>query len=50
MASKIQLLEIYTIVNINDYENKDDYIINEETNHNQNWGRNMLLQNFCILN
>jgi hypothetical protein len=37
MDSKIQPLEINTSTNINDYGSENDYKINEQVDHNQDW-------------
>lgn len=38
MDNKILPLEINTSTNINDWGNEDDYTIDEQVDHNQNWG------------
>jgi len=43
MDNKIRPIEVYTITNMNNVRNEEDYIIEEEVENNPQWGKNLLL-------
>jgi hypothetical protein len=45
MDNKSQPSQIYTITSVNDQGN-EDFIINDEAEHNQNWGKNIAITKF----